>query len=200
MESNGVEQAGPRSPSCRAREPPASVTRRVRRGRCQCTPRQPARRAHARERLRDVVMQYDRARRPLGSGDATVAQEHFASNLLRGRHWDWLEDGTRRRAAGCPRLRTGELHDLALIVFGLALRRQGWRIIPRARHARRTLADTAKQLYRPRRRGRQLISRLKPREEALSRFAKTTRIAIGGAGATAGPPSAQVRSSWWAIP
>ena len=62
-------------------------------------------------------------------GDATVAQEHFASNLLRGRllglarSWD-LGAGPRAVLA-CAE---GELHDLPLVCFGLALRARGWRI------------------------------------------------------------------------
>lgn len=62
-------------------------------------------------------------------GEATIAQEHFASVLLRGRllglarGWD--------RGAG-PRLllacAPGEMHDLGTILFGLALRELGWRI------------------------------------------------------------------------
>jgi MerR family transcriptional regulator, light-induced transcriptional regulator len=62
-------------------------------------------------------------------GEATVGQEHFASNLLRARllgaarGWDRGE-GPRALLACAP----GELHDLPLIVFGLALRRHGWRI------------------------------------------------------------------------
>ena len=80
--------------------------------------------------LRDVVLPY---LRDLGErwsrGDATVAQEHFASVLLRGRllglarGWD-QGSGPRAVLACAP----GELHDLSLIVFGLALRRHGWRI------------------------------------------------------------------------
>jgi DNA-binding transcriptional MerR regulator len=62
-------------------------------------------------------------------GEISVAQEHFASNLLRGRllglarGWD---RGTGRRAVlACP---PGERHDLGLVIFGLALRELGWRI------------------------------------------------------------------------
>jgi DNA-binding transcriptional MerR regulator len=62
-------------------------------------------------------------------GEVSVGQEHFASNLLRGRllglarGWD---GGVGPRALlACP---PGELHDLALIAFGLALRARGWRI------------------------------------------------------------------------
>jgi DNA-binding transcriptional MerR regulator len=62
-------------------------------------------------------------------GLITVAQEHFASNLVRG----WLLGLARGWGTGsgplavlaCP---PGERHDLGLIVFGVALRDQGWRV------------------------------------------------------------------------
>lgn len=64
------------------------------------------------------------------AGTASVAQEHFASHLLRGRllglarEWD---AGTGRSVvlACLP----GEEHDLGLIVFGVLLHRHGWRVI-----------------------------------------------------------------------
>jgi DNA-binding transcriptional MerR regulator len=62
-------------------------------------------------------------------GDVTVGQEHFASNMLRGRllglarGWDG-GDGNLALLA-CP---PGEYHDIGLIGFGLALRARGWRI------------------------------------------------------------------------
>ena len=88
--------------------------------------------------LRDVVLPY---LHELGErwsrGDGDVGQEHFASTLLRGRllglarGWD-QGLGPRAVLACAP----GELHDLSLIVFGLALRRHGWRItLPRPGHA-----------------------------------------------------------------
>src|SRR6201987_3711820 len=80
--------------------------------------------------LRDVVLPYLTG---LGerweSGTASVAQEHFASNVIRGRlaglarGWG---DGHGPRALLAPP--PGELHDLALMVFGIALNRNGWRI------------------------------------------------------------------------
>jgi DNA-binding transcriptional MerR regulator len=80
--------------------------------------------------LRDVLLPY---LRELGErwerGEASVAQEHFASNLLRGRltalarAWD---RGTGPRALlACA---AGERHDLPLVGLGLALRGRGWRI------------------------------------------------------------------------
>jgi DNA-binding transcriptional MerR regulator len=62
-------------------------------------------------------------------GEASVAQEHFASQLIRGRllglarGWD-RGVGPRAVLACVP----GELHDLPLIVFGIALREHGWRV------------------------------------------------------------------------
>jgi len=63
------------------------------------------------------------------AGTVSVAQEHFAVTVLRGRllalarGWD---AGLGPRALlACP---PGELHDVSLIMFGLALRRRGWRI------------------------------------------------------------------------
>ena len=63
------------------------------------------------------------------NGDITVAQEHFASNLLRGRLLGlargWGQGGGPIALLAAP---PGEQHDLGLIVFGLALRARGWRI------------------------------------------------------------------------
>jgi DNA-binding transcriptional MerR regulator len=81
--------------------------------------------------LAEVVVPYlqelgERWRR----GDASVAQEHFASSMLRGRllglarGWG-LGLGPVAVLACLP----GEQHDLGLIAFGLALRSQGWRIV-----------------------------------------------------------------------
>ena len=80
--------------------------------------------------LADVVLPY---LRDLGdrwaAGRASVAQEHFASNLIRGRllalarDWD-SGDGPALLLACFP----GEAHDLGLIVFGILAARRGWRV------------------------------------------------------------------------
>ena len=63
-------------------------------------------------------------------GTVSVAQEHYAANLIRARllalarGWDHGV-GPRALLACAP----GDLHDLPLICFGLALRRRGWRIL-----------------------------------------------------------------------
>lgn len=63
-------------------------------------------------------------------GDASIAQEHFASGLLRGR----LLGMARGWGRGLGPLAVlaclpGEQHELGLISFGLALREHGWRIV-----------------------------------------------------------------------
>ena len=62
-------------------------------------------------------------------GEVSVAQEHFASGLLRGRLLGlargWDRGAGPRAMLGCP---PGEQHDLGLITFGLLLRELGWRI------------------------------------------------------------------------
>ena len=62
-------------------------------------------------------------------GEATVAQEHFASSVVRGRLLGlargWGEGAGPLALLACV---AGELHDLGLIAFGLALRQRGWRI------------------------------------------------------------------------
>ena len=62
-------------------------------------------------------------------GAVSVAQEHFASNVIRGRlaglARGWGNGHGPRAVLACP---PGELHDLALMVFGIVLNRNGWRI------------------------------------------------------------------------
>jgi DNA-binding transcriptional MerR regulator len=63
-------------------------------------------------------------------GDASIAQEHFASALLRGRLLG-LARGWGRGLGPLIVLACapGEQHDLGLIAFGLALRGRGWRVV-----------------------------------------------------------------------
>lgn len=72
--------------------------------------------------LRDLGERWNR-------GQATVAQEHLASNLLRSRLLalarGWEQGDGRTVLLACA---PGELHDLPLIMFGLALRAWGWRV------------------------------------------------------------------------
>jgi DNA-binding transcriptional MerR regulator len=62
-------------------------------------------------------------------GEITIAQEHFASTLLRerllGLARPWDRGNGPRAILACP---PDERHDIALICFGIVLGRGGWRI------------------------------------------------------------------------
>src|SRR6185436_11989423 len=81
--------------------------------------------------LRDVVIPY---LHELGErwehGEVSIAQEHFASSVLRGRLLGlargWGRGLGPRVVLACA---PGEQHDLGLIAFGLALRARGWCIV-----------------------------------------------------------------------
>ena len=62
-------------------------------------------------------------------GEASIAQEHFASSILRGRMLG-LARGWGRGVGPIALLAClpGEQHELGAIAFGLALRARGWRI------------------------------------------------------------------------
>ena len=81
--------------------------------------------------LSEVVLPYLRT---LGErwerGDASIAQEHFASSVLRGRLLGLARGwGLGLGPAAVLACLPGEQHDLGLIAFGLALRSRGWRIV-----------------------------------------------------------------------
>ena len=131
------------------------------------------------------------------TGDATVAQEHFASNLIRGRllgigrGWDSGE-GPRAVLACAP----GEQHDLGLIAFGLILNRRGWRITYLGPDTPvESLVDAAARLEPD------LVvvtattkRRLTPLVDALTALSRQTRVAVAGSGATAGMDGLQTLS------
>jgi methanogenic corrinoid protein MtbC1 len=80
--------------------------------------------------LRDAIIPYlhdlgERWQR----GQASVACEHFASNILRGRlaglARGWGYGPGPRAFLACP---PGEQHDLALLAFGIVLHRNGWKV------------------------------------------------------------------------
>jgi MerR family transcriptional regulator, light-induced transcriptional regulator len=138
--------------------------------------------------LREVVMPY---LRELGDrwerGEASVAQEHFASQVLRGRllglarGWD-RGPGPRALLACMP----GEQHDLGLIVFGLGLRNRGWRITFLGPDTPLdTLSDTATTLQPD----AVVLSattpdRFESGRDALRRLARAVPLWAAGAGAT----------------
>lgn len=80
--------------------------------------------------LSEVVMPYLRdVGERWARGEVSVAHEHFVSRLLHGRLLGaargWDSGSGPRVLLACP---PGEEHDLALVAFGLALRRRDWRI------------------------------------------------------------------------
>jgi MerR family transcriptional regulator, light-induced transcriptional regulator len=80
--------------------------------------------------LQEVILPYlHRLGDRWAAGEVSVAQEHFASNLLRGRllglAQGWGKGQGPRAVLACV---PGEQHELGLLVFGVVLRRHGWRI------------------------------------------------------------------------
>jgi DNA-binding transcriptional MerR regulator len=122
------------------------------------------------------------------SGVVSVGQEHFASNLIRGRlsalARGWGHGQGPRAILACP---PGELHDLPLLAFGIALNRNGWRIGYLGADTPiddliRTTADIGPDLV--------VLAATTPERfdgtaRGLSRLARATRLALGGRGATA---------------
>jgi DNA-binding transcriptional MerR regulator len=141
--------------------------------------------------LRDVIVPY---LHELGErwerGEVSIAQEHFASALLRGRLLG-LARGWGRGVGPVAVLACapGEQHDLGLLVFGLALRARGWRIVYLGTDTPiGSIADVA----RSRSPAAVVISAVDPRTfrrhaEELRQLAVDSRVCLGGAGA-AKPP------------
>jgi DNA-binding transcriptional MerR regulator len=80
--------------------------------------------------LRDVVLPYlHELGERWAAGAISVAQEHFASAVVRGRLLGLargFDPGAGPRALlACP---PGEQHDLGLLCFGIGLRDHGWRV------------------------------------------------------------------------
>ena len=81
--------------------------------------------------LQDVLLPYlHRLGERWEAGEVSVAQEHFASNLLRGRLLGLAQGWGQGQGPGAIlACLPGEHHELGLLAFGVALRRRGWRII-----------------------------------------------------------------------
>jgi MerR family transcriptional regulator, light-induced transcriptional regulator len=138
--------------------------------------------------MRDVVVPYLHG---LGErweqGEVTIAQEHFATNVIRGRLTGlargWGDGLGPRAIVACP---PNELHDLPVLIFGIVLNRGGWRIeffgastpvddlLRIADHARPGLVVLAATT----------TDRFEPILGELTRLAAVAPLAIAGAGAT----------------
>jgi DNA-binding transcriptional MerR regulator len=133
----------------------------------------------------DVVVPYlhdlgDRWER----GEVSVAQEHFASTLLRGRLLGlargWGQGVGPRALLACA---PGEQHDLGLISFGLALRARGWRILYLGLDTPVESLASAARAARP---ARIVVSAVDPEtleahRDALAALAADYPLAVGGA-------------------
>ncbi|HSS80478.1 MAG TPA: MerR family transcriptional regulator [Gaiellaceae bacterium] len=121
-------------------------------------------------------------------GEATVAQEHFASNVLRGRLLGlgrgWGEGSGPQALLACA---PGEQHDLGLIAFGIALRNRGWRITYLGQDTPLATIEHEARALKPDR--VVLVSaapaRLAKLSADLARLAKAAPLALAGAGASA---------------
>ena len=137
--------------------------------------------------LRDALLPYlhelgDRWER----GEASVAQEHFASSVIRGRLLGlargWGSGSGPLAVLACP---PGEEHDLGLLALGVVLRARGWRVVYLGPDTpMETLADAARRM------GADWVvvsavsaARLEGVEEEIARLVRNVRVALGGAGA-----------------
>ena len=140
--------------------------------------------------LRDTVLPYlydlgERWKRQ----EITIAQEHYASNVIRGRLASlargWGTGHGPRVMVACP---PGELHDLPLMIFGIILNRGGWRVDYLGADTPIEEVVTAAHRIHP-----DLIVLAAVSEDRfaglvpeLTHLADTTQLALAGAGATPG--------------
>lgn len=120
------------------------------------------------------------------SGEASIAQEHFASELLRGRLLGlgrgWGAGAGPAALLACV---PGEEHDLGLIAFGLALRARGWRIVFLGADTPLATVAEAASVVDPALIVLSAVSRERFDRCAgdLRELARRHRVALGGAGA-----------------
>ena len=139
--------------------------------------------------LRDVVLPYlaglgERWQR----GTASVAVEHFASSVIRGRlaglARGWGSGHGPQALLACP---PGEQHDLALMMFGIMLHHHGWRVGYLGANTPVEELARAAGVSRP-----DLVvlaaarpQALEPLRAELADLARRVPLALAGAGATA---------------
>jgi MerR family transcriptional regulator, light-induced transcriptional regulator len=138
--------------------------------------------------LRDVVLP---VLREVGErwarGEISVAQEHFATELITGRLHGLARDWDRglgpRVVLACP---AGERHDIGLLCCGLALDRRGWRVTYLGPDTPIDALDSAVRSIDP---SLVVIGAVQPgplraAADALAGLAGRVTIAVGGAGAS----------------
>ena len=139
--------------------------------------------------LAEVILPY---LRELGErwerGEISVAQEHFGSNVIRGRLLA-LARGWGRGVGPVALLAClpGEQHDLGLIALGLALRSHGWRISYLGADTPLDTLERAAEAIAP---AFVVVSatsdeRIPPATRELEALARRYRIGLGGAASAA---------------
>jgi DNA-binding transcriptional MerR regulator len=120
-------------------------------------------------------------------GEVEISQEHFASNLIRGRlfalarFWD-RGTGPLALLACAP----GETHDISLLAFALVLRSHGWRILFLGADTPIATLATAAESTKP---ALVVVSsfdaaQLESEAAAFRRLARMVPLALAGPGAT----------------
>lgn len=121
-------------------------------------------------------------------GAVSVAQEHFASSLLRGRLLG-LARGWGRGVGPLALLACvpGEQHELGLVAFGLALRARGWRIGYLGSDTPLDTVDDAARALAPSLLVLNAVTeeRIRPLGRELRALAERHRLALAGAGVDA---------------
>ena len=121
-------------------------------------------------------------------GEASVAQEHFASSVIRGRLLGlargWGAGSGALAVLACP---PGEEHDLGLLTLGVVLRARGWRV---AYLGPDTPMDTLREAARSMHADWVILAALSARrfrsvEDEVGALTKEHRVALAGAGASA---------------
>ena len=116
-------------------------------------------------------------------GTASVAQEHFASQLVRGRllgvAGDWGAVNPERVVLACL---PGEAHDLGLVMLGLLLARRAWRVTFLGADTPMDTLESSVPALRP-----SLVvlgtydpDRFRLHRDAIARLAAVTRVALSG--------------------
>lgn len=122
------------------------------------------------------------------AGQLTIAQEHFASSVLRGRLLGlargWGRGTGPLALLACP---PGEQHDLPLLLFGIPLREAGWRIVFLGADTPISTVERAVAAVAPR---AVVLSAARPEplravEQELAALATRVTVAIGGQGVDA---------------
>lgn len=138
--------------------------------------------------LREVILPtLTQVGRGWEQGTLEISQEHFASNLIRGRLLSlarlWSRGGGPLALLACA---PGETHDISLLAFGLLLRSHGWRILfLGADTPISTLTQTAKTT-RP---ALAVLTSFNPallqtEKTAIRRLAKIAPLVLSGPGAS----------------